>query len=130
MKALSMKQPVPELILQGKKTIELRTWNTSFRGTFGLHASLNNLNGFDLDPTILPHSALVGTADLIDVVHFQSLEHLRSMHEQHLARAQDWFVPGKTYGFLLKNPIRFPKPIPLKGKLNFFPVADIREPQQ
>jgi len=34
MKALSLKQPFAELILQGKKTIELRKWNTKFRGEF------------------------------------------------------------------------------------------------
>jgi len=40
MKALSLKQPYAELILQGKKKIELRTWNTKFRGEFYIHASL------------------------------------------------------------------------------------------
>jgi hypothetical protein len=39
MKALSLKQPFAELILQGRKTIELRKWNTSFRGRFLIHAS-------------------------------------------------------------------------------------------
>ena len=32
MKALSIRQPWAELILQGRKTIELRTWKTSYRG--------------------------------------------------------------------------------------------------
>ena len=39
MKALSIKQPYAELILQGKKKIELRKWNTNFRGEFLIHAS-------------------------------------------------------------------------------------------
>src|SRR3989344_3108725 len=39
MKALSLKQPFAELILQGKKVIELRKWNTRFRGEFLIHAS-------------------------------------------------------------------------------------------
>jgi hypothetical protein len=38
MKALSIKQSFAELILQGRKKIELRTWNTSFRGEFLIHA--------------------------------------------------------------------------------------------
>ena len=41
MKALSLKQPWVELVIQGKKTIELRKWNTSFRGEFYVHASKN-----------------------------------------------------------------------------------------
>jgi hypothetical protein len=34
-----MKQPYAELLISGKKTIELRNWNTSFRGRFLAHAS-------------------------------------------------------------------------------------------
>ncbi len=39
MKVLSLKQPFAELILSGKKTIELRKWNTKFRGEFLIHSS-------------------------------------------------------------------------------------------
>jgi hypothetical protein len=39
MKALSFKQPWAELVLQGKKKIEIRRWNTNFRGEFLIHAS-------------------------------------------------------------------------------------------
>ena len=41
MKTLSLKQPFAELILQGRKTIELRRWNTNLRGDFLIHASKN-----------------------------------------------------------------------------------------
>ena len=39
MKCLSVCQPFAELIVQGKKTIELRKWNTKFRGEFLIHAA-------------------------------------------------------------------------------------------
>jgi hypothetical protein len=39
MKALSLKQPFAELILLGRKKIELRKWNTHFRGEFLIHTS-------------------------------------------------------------------------------------------
>ena len=39
MKAISLKQPWASLIVSGRKTIELRTWNTKFRGEFYIHAS-------------------------------------------------------------------------------------------
>ena len=38
MKCLSLKQPFAELLASGKKTIELRKWNTRFRGRFLIHA--------------------------------------------------------------------------------------------
>ena len=39
MKCLSLKQPFADLLALGKKTIELRKWNTKFRGEFLFHAS-------------------------------------------------------------------------------------------
>ena len=39
MKCLSVCQPFAELIIEGKKTIELRKWNTKFRGEFLVHAA-------------------------------------------------------------------------------------------
>jgi len=38
-KCLSLRQPYAELIVSGRKTIELRKWNTRFRGEFLVHAS-------------------------------------------------------------------------------------------
>ncbi len=123
MKALSMKQPVPELILQGKKTIELRKWNTKFRGRFLIHASQREIGGFSIDTKNLPKGAVVGSAKLVDVIKFENLEQFRSMKDKHLARSEDWFIPGKTFGFVLKNTERLEKPIRLKGRLNFFEAA-------
>ena len=40
MKCLSICQPFAELIIQNKKTIELRTWNTKIRGEFLIHAPI------------------------------------------------------------------------------------------
>ena len=39
MKALSLKQPFAELVVSGKKIIELRNWKSKFRGRFLIHAS-------------------------------------------------------------------------------------------
>ena len=40
MKCLSICQPFAELIIQNKKTVELRTWNTKIRGEFLVHAPI------------------------------------------------------------------------------------------
>lgn len=38
-RVLSIRQPWLELILAGRKTVEVRSWNTAFRGTLLLHAN-------------------------------------------------------------------------------------------
>ncbi|MBI2667737.1 ASCH domain-containing protein [Candidatus Woesearchaeota archaeon] len=122
MKALSMKQPVPELILQGKKKIELRKWNTNFRGRFLIHASKNEIDGFKMNTKNLPKGALVGTVELKEVIRFDTLGNFRKLKNEHLAVSDKWFIPKKTFGFVLVNPERLKKPIEMKGKLNFFEV--------
>ncbi|MCK9370153.1 ASCH domain-containing protein [Candidatus Dojkabacteria bacterium] len=41
MKALTIQEPYASMILEGKKTIETRTWKTNYRGLIILHASKN-----------------------------------------------------------------------------------------
>lgn len=116
MKALSIKQPYAELILQGKKKIELRKWNTSFRGEFLIHASKNPDNeamqrfGFKE----LPCGFIVGKAKLIEVKKYKNEEEHKKDKELHLASSQ-W----GNYGFIIENPERIEK-IAAKGKLGFW----------
>ncbi len=116
MKALSIKQPYAELILQGKKTIELRKWNTKFRGTFIIHVPKSideaamKKHGF----AALPTGGIIGQVTLIDVKHYPTIEAHRADSSKHLA-SSDW----GTYGFVLENPERLPFK-PCKGKLNFW----------
>ena len=63
MKCLSLKQPYAELLVSGKKTIELRNWNTSFRGKFLIHAS-KNIDKERLDSLGLDHNKLISVAIL------------------------------------------------------------------
>ena len=44
MKCLSVSQPFADLIILGKKTIELRKWNTNFRGELLIHSPLKIRN--------------------------------------------------------------------------------------
>ena len=43
MTALVVKEPWATMIVTGEKTIELRKWNTKFRGEFLVHAAKNIL---------------------------------------------------------------------------------------
>ena len=126
MKALSLKQPWAELIVSGKKTIELRKWNTNFRGAFLIHASLSTKKewmeqyGF----TELPQGFIVGKAKLVDVKKYKNKQELEADADKHCAGKEWW--SEKTYGFILEDAERI-TPIPLKGKLNFFEVKDRKE---
>src|SRR3989344_4902978 len=116
MKALSLKQPYAELILKGLKTIELRNWNTYFRGQCYIHASKTpdrkamEKHNFQA----LPTGCIVGKITIVDVKKYTSEEQHQADADKHLA-SSTW----GNYGFILENPIRI-TPIPAKGKLNFW----------
>lgn len=116
MKALSLKQPFAELILLGRKTIELRNWNTKFRGEFYIHASKSPdkeaMKTFSFDE--LPCGVILGKARLVDVKKYPTREVHAQDRDKHLASA-DW----GDYGFILEDVQRI-NPIPAKGKLGFW----------
>ena len=116
MKALSIKQPFAELILQGRKKIELRKWNTKFRGEFYIHASKipddDAMKKFGFED--LPCGYLVGKVELVDVKNYKNEEEHRKDDNLHLA-SSFW----GNYGFILENPKRIEK-IPYDGKLRFW----------
>jgi hypothetical protein len=118
MKALSLKQPYAELILQGRKKIEIRKWNTNFRGEFLIHASKNPdekaMKKFGFEENELPLGFLVGKAELVDVKHYKNEIELQQDKNLHFATKE-----FGNYGFILKNVKRI-KPIPCKGSLNFW----------
>jgi hypothetical protein len=65
MKCLSLKQPFADLLSFGEKTIELRKWNTKFRGKFLIHASKNidieACERLDIDIDKLIKGAIIGS---------------------------------------------------------------------
>jgi len=118
MKVLSLKQPFAELILEGKKKIELRKWNTHFRGEFLIHASKNPdeeaIKRFGFGFNELPLGFILGKANLVDVKHYANDEEFNKDKELHLA-SKDW----GDFGFILKDAKRI-EPIPARGQLNFW----------
>lgn len=116
MKTLSLKQPFAELIISGKKTIELRNWNTNFRGDFLIHASKNpdkeSMKRFGFAE--LPMGSIVGKSKLIGVKKYLDEEEHKKDKDKHLTD-DSW---GK-FGFLLESSKRI-EPISTKGKLNFW----------
>ena len=117
MKALSIKQPYAELILQGKKKIELRKWNANFRGEFLIHAAKNpdepSMKKFGFYK--LPLGEIVGKAELTNVRNYRNSKEFSEDQDLHLA-SQEW----GSFGFILRNPVRINPPIPAKGQLGFW----------
>ena len=91
-KCLSLRQPYAELIVSGRKIIELRKWNTRFRGEFLVHASKTidkeacKLHGIDISSLIT--GAIVGSAVLRDVKFYQSNKEFIADQSKHFALAR------------------------------------------
>jgi hypothetical protein len=126
MKCLSLKQPYAELLVSGKKTIELRNWNTSFRGKFLIHASRNidkeRLDSLGIDHNKLISGAIIGSAILYDVKQYGNKRELEMDKNKHLADTKEFGFC--KYGFIIKNAHRLRRSIPYPGMLKFFEVED------
>ena len=130
MKLISIRQPWASLIINGgrnrkgkivHKDIENRSWPCSYRDTLGIHASqtktgLKDLlqyvaDNFDItvDENELVFGAVIGSVKMTDCV-FGSLPSV-------------WFEGD--YGFVLKDPLAYPKPIPSKGQLRLYERPEI-----
>ena len=118
MKTLSLKQPWAELILQGRKKIEIRKWNTSFRGEFLIHASKNSDAGgmkkFGFEEGELLGGFIVGRARLVDVKDYKESGDFEKDGDLHLA-SEEW----GSFGFILEDAERI-EPVEARGALGFW----------
>ena len=117
MKVLSLKQPWAELILQGRKKIEIRKWNTKFRGEFLVHSSKipdkDSMKKFGFKN--LPCGFIIGKAELIEVKDYRK-------NKNEFINDKDLHLGDESYGkfgFILKNVKRI-NPVFAKGKLGFW----------
>ena len=122
MKCLSVSQPFAELIILGKKTIELRKWNTNYRGELLIHAPLKirkeDAKRLKMEKKFVT-GAIVGKVEIYDVKKYDSQKQVKSDQKFHFASKN---FHDRTYGFLLKNAKAFRVPVPYKGQLGLFEV--------
>lgn len=133
MKALSVKNPWAELIARGEKTIETRTWKTSYRGDLLICASAKPVDWLKMQPKIV-HPAKGVWCDARDandedfeyfyhfskalcIVELFQVEKMTTIHEVDALCAS---YPG-AYAWHLRN-IRRVEPFAVKGQLNLFNV--------
>jgi hypothetical protein len=122
LKCLSVSQPFADLIISGKKTIELRNWNTKFRGEFLIHAPLkikmDDCKRLKINKKFAT-GVIIGKAELYDVKKYNSLKEINVDKKFHFATKK---FQVKTYGFKIRNVKMLKIPIPFKGQLGFFDV--------
>jgi ASCH domain len=105
MKALSVRQPWASLIASGKKTIEVRSWRTHYRGPL-LICAAKQPRGLG------PVGVALAVVNLVDVRHFQRGD----------ARAACFEATTDQFAWVLGD-VRRIDPIPVRGKLKMFDVA-------
>lgn len=122
MKALSFRQPWAELILQGRKTLDLRTYSTHYRGRMAVHAAqtveAETCRAHGLNPDSLDAGGVVGTVALVDVIPLDEATYQASQ-DAHLS-SRHW--REGLYGWVLAEPERLPAFFPTPGRRNFFHV--------
>jgi len=116
MKALSIKQPFAELILQERKKIEIKKWNTDFRGEFLINSSKKSdekaMKKFMFKK--LPCGFILGKAELINVKKYKNSKEFIKDKKLHLVNET-----FSNYGFILED-VKKIKPIPVKDMLGFW----------
>jgi len=117
-KAITLLQPWASLIIDKRKPVETRSWQTDYRGTIAIHTSIKNNKEvkdaclkFGYDPKTVIRGAVIGTVMLVTCVKFPSK----------LVKIDDYgdFTPGR-YGWILADVKQFKEPIPAKGMLGLW----------
>lgn len=149
MKTITIKQPWAQLICEGLKDIENRTWPTKYRGRVLIHAALDKHfdkeNAFTKNKILddektrfiisqnkeleifgahLPYGAIVGSVEIVDCVinHPSIWAEKTPITDLGMLKVQ---CQPNIYNWVLVNPILFPEPISAKGKLSFWDYPNI-----
>lgn len=125
MKALCVRQPWALAIVDGIKTIEVRSWQTDYRGELLVCASAAPKNEFwrdeNMEPPVirlLPAGCVLGSVNLVDV---------RPMvkSDEYEGGAYCMYMPG-AYAWVLEPTGKRYRPDRVVCKLRLFDVPDDR----
>lgn len=125
MRALSIKQPWASLIITGRKTIELRSWSTPYRGRFLVCASAQAARERALWPNLdAPLGVAVGIVELVDVRDAVPRDAKAACAPPNEGE-RVWLPSPGEKAWLLRS-ARAITPFPLKGKLGWMNVPGDR----
>jgi hypothetical protein len=116
--ALSVRQPWAELIVSGRKPMEIRTWERPYRGRIWIHAAKHIDEALDLhfgirDPY---RGGFIGSVELTSIEPFD-IESWRAWGEYHLDHGP--FRPG-LFAWVLVHPRRLADPLPATGNIGLY----------
>lgn len=123
--ALSIRQPWAELILSGRKTVELRRWSTDYRGPLWIHAGIHSAPELErhFGYSELFHGGYLGKVVLEAIVPMDP-ERWDLWRDSHLDAAE--YQEG-FFAFILADHLRFDHPIAGRGNLKlFYPTEDLQ----
>lgn len=150
MKALTLLQPWASLVATGAKTIETRSWDTSYRGPLAIHASKGlplvwkpftglfvealgdacGVNEFGvLNLRALPVGVILATCTLADVIATdvsdgtgKVSEHVHHDHDQIVREMAFGDFGAGRYAWLLTDVRLLPEPVPARGRLRLWNI--------
>lgn len=119
-KVLAVKQPWASLIVEGLKTIEVRSRYTNIRGRVAIYASTSKQEtvegeyGTDYNYRILPTGQIIGTVEIFDCVDGEDINSLKFDALRLLSLAPPKMITNDAFYWRLENHIKFTEPIPYK----------------
>lgn len=127
MKVLSLTEPYATIIKEGKKTIETRSWKTSYRGKLYIHASSTKIpkeykNNKELmslvDINDLNYGYIICSCDLVDCIEMtkEFIENVKQNKNEYISGV---YAKGR-YAWILKNIEIIENPIKAKGHLGIW----------
>ena len=124
--ALTVRQPWANLLVTGVKHIETRGWHTAVRGRVAVHAAKSPAYLRAVAPKMRsfttgnePLGCVVGSVDLVDCIPLEEVKQkYPELYTEQEIDLGDW-RPGR-YGFIMRSPIQYPRPLPAKGKLGWW----------
>lgn len=128
MKILSITQPYAELIKNGTKMVETRSWKTNYRGTIYIHASSTKIPKASKENAELMRLTANANMDFGEVICSAELVDCVEMTESYIenlkATNYNEFVSGiyekGRYAWILENVKVLDEPIKAKGKLGLW----------
>lgn len=127
--ALSIKQPWAALLVAGLKTIEIRKWATTVRGTVYIHAASKpdpREEGWayvteELRPLAALGGGIIGTAELSECLMYRTPQAFTADVPLH-RNDPSWFLAPRLFGFRFRNPVQVPFHR-CRGQVKFFTVT-------
>jgi len=124
LQTLSVRQPWASMIMGSMKTVELRSWQTNYRGWLWIHSGkkpdLAALEMLGDQPQEFQTGGLLGIALLSNVRRIETPAQWQALGSAH--RSPSGFQEG-AYGWHFSDVIALRRKIPCLGELYLFPLS-------